>query len=70
LNLRKNTLLDAYEIIKNIRKYSKDDFLTFLIFFSVLMFLQKFVPGKPWIIAISFFGIALGWLSIYFDEYF
>jgi hypothetical protein len=34
------------------------------------MILQKFVPGKPWIIAISIFGIAFGWLSIYFNEFF
>jgi hypothetical protein len=38
------------------------EFVPFLIFFGVLMYLSKYLPGKPWIILIALLGIVYGFV--------
>ena len=36
------------------------EFTPFLIFFGILMYLSKYLPGRPWIILIALLGIIYG----------
>lgn len=38
------------------------EFVPFLIFFGVLMYLSKYLPGRPWIILIALLGIVYGFV--------
>jgi len=38
------------------------EFIPFLIFFGVLMYLSKYLPGRPWIILIALLGIVYGFV--------
>lgn len=46
--------------MKNIGDSQLKEFLPFLFFFSILMYLAKYKPGKPWIILIAVLGIIYG----------
>ncbi len=46
--------------MKNVGDSQLKEFLPFLFFFSILMYLAKYKPGKPWIILIAVLGIIYG----------
>ena len=60
--------MNVYETFKNAGSVSYIAFVPFLCMFSLLMYLLKFKPGKPWIIFIALVGIFYGLATYYFFQ--
>ena len=52
--------MNVYETLIRTGDIVWADFLVFLVLFTVLMWLSKYRPGKPWIVMIAVIGIAYG----------
>ena len=59
----KEFYLNTYESFKSIEKFQASETVPFIVFFIVLFSLQKYLPGRPWVIPVSIVGILYGFFT-------
>lgn len=52
--------MNVYESLSNLGSLEWTEFAPFLVLFTVLMLLSKYLPGRPWIILIAIVGVIYG----------
>ena len=52
--------MNVYESLTNATSLQWTEFAPFLLLFTTLMLLSKYLPGRPWIILIAIVGVAYG----------
>jgi MFS superfamily sulfate permease-like transporter len=67
MTTHKELYLNVYETLTHSSDLVWLEFAPFLVLFGSLMFLSKYLPGRPWIVMIALIGVIYGYVMATFN---